>query len=315
MINAALSLGMGPLPEKPPIPEDNPMTPAKVALGKQLFFEPRLSKNSKISCNSCHNLTDAATGTDNQPFSTGFNGKKGGRNSPTVWNAAFNLVQFWDGRAATLEEQAKGPLINPVEMGMENHGEVMKRVSAIPSYAEQFTEVFGKENPLTISNLAKAIAAYERTLLTPNAPLDRFFRGDRKALSVPAQRGMRLVSQLGCLGCHNGPLFHGLYMSFPLISGTEYDKKYGFSKDLGRFEVTRNPEDKNKWRVPSWRNVELTAPYFHNGSVDTLDEAVRVMAKTQLGRDLKHSQVGDIVAFLKSLTGERPKQVEPELPN
>ena len=310
------AMGMEALPEKPPIPADNPMTPAKIALGKKLYFDAHLSKTSTVSCSSCHLVTGKATGVDNLPFSNGINGLKGGRNAPTVWNAAFHSVQFWDGRAASLEEQAKGPLLNPVEMGMESHPLVMKRVAENAAYVQEFKVVFGGENPVTIDNLAKAIAAYERTLITPDAPFDLYIRGDKKALKPAAQRGMKLVQTIGCTSCHMGAMFsgptlppgQGFYMKFPTFPNTEYDKKYGFTKDLGRFEVTKKPQDKNMWRVASWRNVALTAPYFHNGSVETLDEAVRVMAKTQLGKDLKPKEVSDIVAFLESLNGKRPAQ-------
>jgi cytochrome c peroxidase len=307
------------LPEKPPIPADNPMAPAKIELGKQLYFDKRLSKTGEVSCNSCHNVL--GSGTDNAQFSTGIEGKKGGRNSPTVWNAVFHSVQFWDGRAATLEDQAKGPMINPVEMGMENHEAVVKKLSAIPGYKKKFEEVFGA-NSLNIENVARAIAAYERTLITADSPYDRYLKGNKKALSAKAQKGMNLVQAIGCTACHMGPNFagpampagQGFYQKFPLIPGSDYEKKYALSDDLGRYQVTKSDADKNMWRIPTWRNVALTAPYFHNGSVKTLDEAVRVMAKTQLGKDLKTQEVEEIVAFLESLTGRMPKQQEPVLP-
>lgn len=301
------------------IPADNPQTPEKIALGKMLFFDPRLSKNNKVSCNSCHNVMKF--GDDGLPRSPGHEGKLGGRNSPTVFNAAFYSVQFWDGRAPTLEEQAKGPLINPVEMGMANHDVVMDIVNTVPAYKEHFEKVFGKGR-LTIDKLAKAIAAYERTLITPNSPYDKFVAGDKKALSVSAQRGWKLVKSVGCLTCHSGPMFAGppmpmgtgFYQKFPLIPNAEIEKKHKFSEDLGRFAETKNEAEKNMWRVSSWRNVARTAPYFHTGSVATLDEAVTIMAKTQLGKDLKKNEVKDIVAFLTSLNGEIPKQTPPALP-
>jgi cytochrome c peroxidase len=297
------------LPKKAPVPKDNPMTPAKITLGKQLYFDPRLSKDNSVSCNSCHNVM--GSGTDNLRFSKGVGGKEGGRNSPTVWNAAFMSVQFWDGRAATLEEQAKGPLINPVEMAMENHDAVVAKLKEIPEYKSQFEKVFGKSHPITIDHLAQAIAAYERTLITPNSPYDRFMSGNKDALSPSAQRGMKLTQSVGCVTCHNGPNFagpkmpvgQGNYKKFPTLLGTDYEMKYELATDLGRYNVTKKDEDKNMWRVPTWRNVALTAPYFHNGSVQKLDEAVRVMAKTQLNRDLKNEEVTDIVSFLESLTG------------
>lgn len=317
---ASTALGMDPLPPTPPVPADNPMSPAKVTLGRQLFHDPRLSRTGNVSCASCHNVM--AGGEDNRPNSVGVEGKTGGRSAPTVWNAAFLSVQFWDGRAASLEEQAKGPLINPIEMGMPDHKSVMERVASIPGYREQFTKVFGVKDPLTIGNLAKAIAAYERTLLTPNSPVDRFLKGDKKALSPSAQRGMQLATSVGCTTCHSGPNFagpplpagQGFFMRFPTFPGSEYERKYDLTDDKGRHEVTRKDEDKHLFRVPTWRNVAVTAPYFHNGSVKTLDEAVRVMAKTQLNKTLGDQEVADLVAFLEDLTGEFPKQEMPRLP-
>jgi cytochrome c peroxidase len=312
---------MKPLPAKVPVPADNLITPAKVELGKMLYFDPRLSVDGTISCNSCHNVM--ADGADGRPVGVGVRGQRGGRGSPTVWNSAYNTVQFWDGRAASLEDQAKGPLTNPIEMGMPSHDEVMKRVNQIPGYVLAFKKAFPKEKePVNIDNLAKAIATYERTLVTLNSPFDRFKKGNKKALSEQQIRGMKLVEEIGCTSCHTGENFNGEgfkmgeghYQPFPQIPGSSYDKKYDLLSDKGRYQVTKKDEDKNHWRVPTWRNVALTAPYFHNGKVHTLDEAVRVMGKTQLGMDLTDAQVSDIVAFLQSLTGEFPKQTMPILP-
>ncbi|RME15426.1 MAG: cytochrome-c peroxidase [Bdellovibrio sp.] len=309
-----------PLPEQPPIPKDNPLTKEKIELGKQLFFDPRLSLTGTVSCNSCHNVM--SSGTDNTATSTGVFGKKGGRNAPTVWNSAFLTVQFWDGRAASLEEQAKGPLVNPVEMGMKNHQAVVKRIKKIDGYVKQFKKVFKGRNPVTIDNVAKAIAAYERTLITVNSPFDRYLKGDKKALSASAKRGWKKFQEIGCISCHSGPNFSGptktmgvgFFMKFPTFPGSQYDKKYRLLEDKGRYEVTKKEEDKHMWRVPTLRNVALTAPYFHNGAVKTLPEAVRVMAKTQLNKTLSSQDVKDLVSFLKSLTGEFPKQTMPRLP-
>lgn len=306
------------LPDTPPIPSNNPQTSEKIQLGKALYFDKRLSKDGTISCNSCHNVM--GSGTDNKQFSSGVGGKKGGRNSPTVWNAAFMSVQFWDGRAKSLEEQAKGPMTNPVEMAMENHDAVVKRIKSSPEYVRDFEKVFGKDS-VNIDNIVKAIAAYERTLITPNSAFDKFIKGDQNAMSAAAQRGMAKVQEVGCMACHMGPNFagpqlpegQGFYQKFPTFADNEYEKKYKFTQDLGRYDVTKSDSDKHMFRVPTWRNVALTAPYFHNGSVKTLDEAVRVMAKTQLNKDLKKDEVSDIVAFLKSLTGERPKQTTPKV--
>jgi len=310
------------LPREAPVPKDNPMTPAKVELGKMLFFDPRLSMDGTISCNSCHNIM--YHGGDGRPVGAGIHGQRGGRGSPTVWNSAFNSVQFWDGRAATLEDQAKGPLINNVEMGMSSHDFVIERLKQIPGYITAFKKAFPKEkNDITIDTMAKAIASYERTLITPDSPFDKYMRGNKKAMSPQQIKGMKLVNEIGCTSCHTGVNFNGdglaigegNYQPFPQVPGSKYDKMYDLTSDLGRYEVTKNPEDKNKWRVPTWRNVAINAPYFHNGRVKTLEEAVRVMAKTQLDLDLKDQQISDVVAFLNALTGEFPKQRMPILPN
>lgn len=308
------------LPDQPPIPKDNPQTPAKIELGKMLFFDPRLSMDGTISCNSCHNVM--FHGGDGRPVGAGIHGQRGGRGSPTVWNSAFHTVQFWDGRAATLEEQALGPLVNSVEMGMTSHDLVIERIKQIPGYIQAFKKVFPKDKEPTIANAAKAIAAYERTLITPNSPFDKYMKGNKKAMTAQQIKGMKLVDEIGCTSCHTGVNFagdqkmgEGNYQPFPQIPGSKYDKQYDLLSDLGRYEVTKKAEDKNHWRVPTWRNIAITAPYFHNGKVKTLDEAVRVMAKTQLDMDLKEDQVQDIVAFLNALTGEFPKQSMPMLPN
>ena len=321
LLSSFNSWAMKSLPSKAPVPADNPMTPAKIELGKMLFFDSRLSMDGTISCNSCHNVM--SHGADGRPVGAGIHGQRGGRGSPTVWNSAFMTVQFWDGRAASLEEQAKGPVTNSVEMGMSSHDLVIERINQIPGYIEAFKKAFPKDkNVITTDNVVRAIASYERTLITPNAPLDKYLRGNKKALSAQQIRGMKLVEEVGCTSCHTGENFagegfkmgEGNYQPFPQIPGSKFDKMYDITADLGRFEVTKKVEDKNVWRVPTWRNVALTAPYFHNGKVKTLDEAVRVMGKVQLGMDLTDAQVLDIVAFLNSLTGEFPKQTMPRLP-
>lgn len=309
------------LPDAPPIPADNPQTPAKIELGKMLFFDPRLSMDGTISCNSCHNVM--FHGGDGRPVGAGIHGQRGGRGSPTVWNSAFHTVQFWDGRAATLEDQAVGPLVNSVEMGMTSHDLVIERIRQIPGYIQAFKKVFPKDKEPNIKNAAKAIAAYERILITPNSPFDKYLKGNKKAMNAQQIKGMKLVDEIGCTSCHTGvnlagdgfKMGEGNYQPFPQIPGSKYDKMYDLTSDLGRFEVTKKADDKNHWRVPTWRNVAITAPYFHNGKVKTLDEAVRVMAKTQLDMDLNDSQISDIVAFLNALTGEFPKQMMPMLPN
>lgn len=316
--SAAMALEV--LPAKVPVPKDNPMSAAKVSLGKQLFFDPRLSSSGAVSCNSCHNVM--LGGDDNRPNSVGIEGKTGTRSAPTVWNAAFQSVQFWDGRAPTLEEQAKGPLINSLEMGNTDHPQVVNRVKVIPGYIDQFKKVFGGADPVTIDNIAKAIASYERTLVTPNSPHDRYMKGDKKAMSPAALRGMAKFQSVGCVSCHSGPNFsgpqlpvgQGFFMKFPTFAGSEYDERFHLSDDLGRYEATKNDADKHMFRVPTLRNIALTAPYFHNGAVKTLPDAVRVMAKTQLNKTLSDEEVSDLVAFLSSLTGQAPRQEMPRLP-
>lgn len=311
----------GALPTKAPAPKDNPMTPAKIELGKILYFEPRISHPGTISCNSCHNVM--AGGDDARAVSIGIGAQKGKRSAPTVWNSAFLTVQFWDGRAPSLEEQAKGPITNPIEMGMKSHEVAIERINQIPGYIELFRKAFPKDkNPVNIDNAVKAIATYERTLITPNSRFDKFIKGNKKALTAQEQRGMKLVEEVGCTACHYGPNFsgpiapetEGHFQKFPQNPNPEIEQKYRFTDDLGRYEVTKKAEDKNVYRVPTWRNVALTAPYFHNGAVKSLQEAVRVMAKLQLDVDLKNEQVEDIVAFLNTLTGEFPKQTMPRLP-
>ncbi|MGE0710877.1 MAG: cytochrome c peroxidase [Planctomycetota bacterium] len=285
----------GPLPQEAAAPPDNPTTAAKVALGKQLYFDGRLSVNDKISCNSCHDL--ATYGVDNKPTSLGHDGKNGARNSPTVYNAALNATQFWDGRAASLEEQAKGPVLNPVEMGMPSAEGVVQKLKAIKGYQQPFQEAFpGQPDPITYDNVARAIAAFERTLLTPG-PLDKFMGGDHAALSKEAQEGLLAFQAVGCTQCHTGPNLGGTVFK-KLGEAVPYP-----TKDLGRFEVTKAEGDKFFFKVPGLRNVEKTGPYFHDGSIATLDEAVRLMAKHQLNKELTPEQVKQISAFLNALTG------------
>lgn len=307
------------LPSVAPAPAANPTTPAKVELGKKLFLDPRVSVDGTVSCNSCHNVMEA--GDDDRATSAGVRGQRGGRSAPTVYNAAFLTVQFWDGRAASLEEQAKGPVTNPIEMGMKDHAAVVSRIALIPAYVSEFEAVFGASG-VTIDNFANAVAAYERTLITPGSAYDRYVGGDETALNEQQKRGLQTVLETGCTACHSGanfagpdlPMGQGFYQKVPLIPGSEYDAKYDLTSDTGREQATKNAADKNMWRVPTWRNIALTAPYFHNGSVATLDEAVRVMAKIQLGKDLTDAQVSDIVAFLGSLSGKFPEQTMPRLP-
>lgn len=307
------------LPEQPPIPADNPQTAAKIDLGRQLFFDPRFSSTGTVSCNSCHNLM--AGGDDGRRVSMGVHGLTGPRNAPTVWNAAFHSVQFWDGRARTLEEQAMGPVVAGVEMGMKSLDHAIERLRAIPGYVERFHAVFGGDDPVTTVNAARAVAAFERTLITPDSDYDRWVRGDAGALTPRQLRGMQSFERLGCVACHRGPAFNGpampggtgFYVEFP-FHDSPYVEQYGLRDDDGRYAVTRDEADRHKYRVPTLRNVAITAPYFHNGRVQTLHEAVRVMAPSQLKQTLTETEVDDVVAFLTSLTGRFPGQVLPRLP-
>ncbi len=317
--NLAFASSWQPLPDKAPAPEDNPTTAEKVELGKMLYFDPRFSSTGTISCNSCHNVM--AGGDDQRPTSMGVHGKVGGRNAPTVWNSAFHSVQFWDGRANTLEDQAKGPVTNPIEMGMQDLEIAMQRVKAIPGYATYFEKAFGKDS-MTIDNAAKAVGAFERTLITPNSAYDRYAKGDKNAMSEQQIRGMNTFASFGCTACHSGPAFNGpsmplgqgFFTKFPTFADSDYVKKYDLMADSGRYEVTKSESDKYNFRVQTLRNITDTAPYFHNGSVSSLHEAVRVMAKTQLNKTLKDGEVDDIVAFLGALTGEYPTLTMPRLP-
>ena len=301
------------LPESAPN-EANPATEAKIALGQALYFDNRLSKENNISCNSCHNL--ATYGVDNKPTSPGDDGTLGSRNSPTVLNAALHIAQFWDGRAKDVEEQAGGPILNPVEMAMPDEAYVMNRLKGIAGYNELFAAAYPEDDdPFTYQNLQNAIGAFERQLLTPSR-FDKYVAGDESALTAAEQKGLQTFIDQGCITCHMGSLVGGsmyqklgLFGSYKEMTGAEND-------DLGRFEVTGNENDKYIFKVPSLRNVEKTGPYFHDGGVESLAEAVKIMGKLQLNKDITDAQAGEIVTFLKSLTGEVPEQYQtaPELP-
>ncbi|TXL01482.1 cytochrome-c peroxidase [Methylococcaceae bacterium HT1] len=301
------------LPTKAPAPANNPTTAAKVELGRILYHDPRLSSTGTVSCASCH--TTMLGGEDNRPNSMGVHGQTGGRSAPTVWNSAFNEVQFWDGRAASLEEQAAGPVTNPIEMGMKSWDDVVVRLKSIEGYQVYFDNAFGA-NSISKDSATKAIAAYERTLITPNSAYDKYAKGNKKALTAQQIRGLNKVVSLGCVACHSGPAFNGpgTFQKFPVIDNAYFEKQYKFSDDKGLYEVTKKSGDEHLFKVPTLRNIALTAPYFHNGSVKTLEKAVKVMAKVQLGAKLSNDEVADIVAFLNALTGEFPKQQMPVLP-
>jgi len=323
------------LPEAAPAPDGAGSTPEWVALGRQLFNDKALSLDHSLACASCHDVALGA-GTDRRATSEGIAGQIGNRNAPTVWNAAFQARQFWDGRAPSLEEQAKGPPVNPVEMGMHSLDDVVARVEANPAYRAAFAGLLGEGRRIGIDDVAAAIAAYERTLITPDAPYDRYLAGDRAALDAAQVRGMALFESVGCVVCHHGPNFSSAslfdarmpYRLFPAY-GNDYIGRYRLGEDRGRAPAR---DRKAVWKVPSLRNVALTAPYFHNGSVDNLEEAVRIMATSQLGRrivdvaaapaaprwspadralhrvqgrDLTEAEVRDIAAFLRALSSGR----------
>ncbi|MBF2055452.1 MAG: cytochrome-c peroxidase [Candidatus Sericytochromatia bacterium] len=289
-----------PLPDAPASPVANPTTPEKVALGKMLFHDPRLSKSGAFSCNSCHNL--ASYGVDNRPTSIGHGFQTGTRNSPTVYNADYQLAQFWDGRAADLEAQAEGPILNPVEMAIPHEDLAVERIRSIPEYQQAFASAFaGEPEALTYKNIARAIATFERTLITP-APFDAFLKGDGQALNAAQKKGLQRFMANGCTACHTGIGVGGqMYQKFGLV------QPYPHQKDTGRFETTGEATDKYFFKVPVLRNVTRTYPYFHDGKVWELEEAVRIMGKIQLGKDLPAEDVEAIVTFLESLTGKVPE--------
>ena len=296
------------LPDKVP-PKDGAHLEERVALGRMLYYDTRLSKSQTISCNSCHNL--AAYGVDGEPTSEGFKDQRGSRNSPTVYNAAAHFVQFWDGRAPDVEAQAKGPVLNPVEMAMESDKAVVAVLESIPEYVAAFKKAFPDDKqPVTYDNVALAIGTFERGLLTPSR-WDKFLGGDQTALTPEEQAGASEFLSQGCGTCHAGALLGGnLYQKIGVM------KPYADTSDPGRFQVTHSEADRMMFKVPSLRNIEKTAPYFHNGKVSKLEDAVVQMADYQLGKQLQPAEVTSIVAFLKTLTGNVPAQYiqKPELP-
>jgi cytochrome c peroxidase len=291
------------LPAKAENPE-NPLTAEKIALGKRLYFDTALSKDGNNSCNSCHNLS--TYGVDNLKTSPGDKGEFGNRNSPTVLNAAFHTTQFWDGRAKDVEEQATGPIVNPVEMAMPSPEFLVERLNKNEEYKKAFTEVFPKDK-ITFENVGKAIAAFERTLITPS-PFDEYLAGEASALTDKEKEGLKTFMDAGCITCHNGAQLGGnMFQKFgvhkPYLEATGSEVV-----DEGRFEVTGNESDKYMFKVPGLRNIEKTWPYFHDGSVESLEEAVGIMADVQLNKQLTDEEVENITAFLKSLTGEVPEE-------
>lgn len=284
-----------PLPEAMPGAEND--TTARIALGKKLFFDKRLSINNAQSCASCHRLEDGFAGVDNLPTSPGAKGQQGTRNSPTVLNAGWQRTQFWDGRAEDLVAQAKEPILNPIEMGMPDEQFVEKKIRAIADYQSAFAAAFPGEKPVVSYQLiAEAIAAFERTLITPSR-FDDFLNGDAQALNEAEQRGLVSFIKLDCKSCHDGVLLGG--ESFEPLGK---ENPYANQTDLGLYELTKNEDDRMVFKVSSLRNVALTAPYYHDGKIKTLSEAVRTMGKLQLDVELTEQQVKDMVSFLNALT-------------
>lgn len=300
-----------PIPEKAPDPAGNPVTPEKIALGKMLYFDGRLSSSGVISCNTCHNL--GMGGIDGVPTSIGHGFQKGPRNAPTVYNAVFNIAQFWDGRAEDLKAQAKGPVQAAVEMN--NKPEAVETVlNSMPGYVAAFKGAFpGEAKPVSFDNMAKAIEAFETTLITPGAPFDRFLQGDDRALSADQQAGLKLFIDKGCSACHGGVNLGGqAYFPFGVIHKPADDvRPIG---DMGRFKVTQAKTDEYVFRAAPLRNVAVTAPYFHSGKVWKLQDAVTIMGDAQLGATLTPAEAEKIHLFLHALTAPMPQVAYPQLP-
>lgn len=288
-----------PLPESMPGAEND--SPALISLGEKLYFETALSINGEQSCNSCHQINNQGAGVDNNPTSPGaLEGRFGNRNSPSVFNAGFHVAQFWDGRAADLKEQAKGPILNPVEMAVPDEATAVKRLRKA-GYEDAFAKAFpGEDSALNYDNVAAAIAAFERTLITRDR-FDEFLKGNDTALNAQEKQGLKTFISTGCIACHSGAL----------LGGSMYQKMgsvhpYANTEDKGREELTGKASDRYVFKVPSLRDISRTAPYFHDGAVATLDEAVKQMAWLQLGRELSDADTASIVAFLNALENTQP---------
>lgn len=300
-----------PIPETPPELKDNAISAEKIELGKMLYFDPRLSASWLISCNTCHNV--GLGGVDLLETSIGHGWQKGPRNSPTVLNAVFNIAQFWDGRAEDLKAQAKGPVQAGVEMS-NTPERVENTLASIPEYVKRFNTVFEDESaPVSFDNMAKAIEAFEATLLTPESQFDQYLKGDADALSAQEKEGLKLFMDKGCVACHGGVNLGGNgYYPFGVTEkpGAELLPP----DDKGRFSVTQSATDQYVFRSPPLRNITLTPPYFHTGKVWSLKQAVAIMGSSQLGIALSDQETAAIVAFLGTLTGEQPQVEYPILP-
>lgn len=281
---------------------DNPLTEEKVKLGKILYYDSRLSKDGNISCNSCHNLS--TFGVDNLPVSPGDAGENGERNSPTVLNASFHTTQFWDGRAKDVEEQAGMPILNPVEMAIPSEEFLVDRLKEIDLYRELFPAAFPEDgDPISYENIQNAIAAFERTLITPSR-FDNYLNGSKGALTLQEKEGLETFINVGCITCHTGPMIGGnLYQKFGVHNDYwEFTKSQNV--DEGRISLTGNEADRYVFKVPTLRNVNQTAPYFHDGSVESLSEAIKIMGVVNLNKQLSPKEIESILAFLETLEGE-----------
>ena len=310
------------LPKQPIIPDNNPQTKEKIELGKQLFFDTRLSMRGDVSCNSCHNL---AMGGDDDGAAMNMPQRNIKRSAPSVWNVGYMSTYFWDSRAKSLEDQANEHLLDPTIMAMQNATMLESRLKNIKGYVAIFENTFS-DKQVSLENISKALASFQRSLIVPNSRADQYIAGNKAALNDKEKRGYQLFQDQGCLACHFGTNFAGpapgpglkmgdaFYELYPTIRGSQYEEKYDMLSDMGSFHVNLDPEHKLMWRVPSLRNIADTAPYFHNNAVNDLHEAVRVMNRVQFNYPITEEQVDDIVAFLKTLTGIYPKIELPRLP-
>ena len=284
-----------------PIPSHIDVNTKKVKLGKKLFFDTRLSQNDTIACVSCHNLYNG--GADSTKVSFGVDGRAGNINSPTVFNSVYNIAQFWDGRSVDLKEQAKGPILNPVEMA-SNEKEVVKKLSLDFHYVKSFKELY--KDGITLDNISDALAEFEKTLITPNSKFDLYLKGDNNILTKEEKDGYMLFKNLGCISCHNGiNIGSNMFQKFGIFADNNNSHK-----NLGRFNVTKDEHDKYYFKVPTLRNIENTAPYFHDGSAATLKDAIKIMGYYQLGQKLSKEEIKKLTAFLHTLTGELPKSIQ-----
>lgn len=284
-----------------PIPLSVNFDKAKASFGKQLFFDTSLSVDNTISCASCHDIS--AWGAEPKRVSEGIKNRIGNRNSPTIFNSTLNFKQFWDGRADSLSHQAEGPVTNPVEMGMASWDDVVKKLESNADYVAKSESLFGQA--LSKQVITEAIAEYEKTLITPNSPFDRYLNGEANAISAEQKRGYELFKSYGCVACHQGANVGGnMFQKFGVLEDISMNNS-SLSKDLGRYNVTKNEWDKRVFKVPSLRLVTKTAPYFHDGSVATIQEAVDIMIKFQLGRSVPNNDRDAIIMFLESLVGEK----------